>query len=256
MFDSAREANPAARAAAWEEILIAEGSDWFWWYGDDHSSDHDAEFDDLFRRHLRNAYQLLGQAVPDELFVSNITTAAPAAEVRPPVGWLTPVIDGRDSGYFDWLGAGVFVVPRGAGAMHQIDAAPPVVDRVCFGFSHEGLCVRVEGPEPMADQLRGGHELTLAFLRPEGLRITAKSSGSDNGCYVNHESVRAAAATSLELLIPLRVLGSAPGQVLSFAVVVNHRGPHGVAAVERHPDRHPIDVQVPGPDFDAVHWRA
>src|ERR1019366_3577606 len=44
----------AVRAAAREEVLIAEGSDWFWWYGDDHSSDHDAEFDDLFRRHLRN----------------------------------------------------------------------------------------------------------------------------------------------------------------------------------------------------------
>ena len=39
-----------------EEILIAEGSDWFWWYGDDHSSDHDREFDELFRRHLRNVY--------------------------------------------------------------------------------------------------------------------------------------------------------------------------------------------------------
>ena len=256
MLDSTRDADVAARAAAREEILIAEGSDWFWWYGDDHSSDHDADFDDLFRRHLRNAYQLLGQPVPDELFVSNITTAAPADEVEPPVGWLTPVIDGRDSGYFDWLGAGVFVVPRAVGSMHQIDAAPPVVERVRFGFSHEGLCVRLEGPAPMADQLRGGHEVTLAFLRPEGLRITVKSTGSDNGCYVNHEAVRAVAATSLELLIPLSVLGVAPGQLVSFAVVVDRRGPHGVAAVERHPHRHPIDVQVPGPDYDAVHWRA
>ena len=23
---------------AWRELYIAEGSDWFWWYGDDHSS--------------------------------------------------------------------------------------------------------------------------------------------------------------------------------------------------------------------------
>ena len=30
-----------ALARAREELLIAEGSDWFWWYGDDHSSDHD-----------------------------------------------------------------------------------------------------------------------------------------------------------------------------------------------------------------------
>src|SRR5208283_4742996 len=27
---------------AWNEIYIAEGSDWNWWYGDDHSSKNDA----------------------------------------------------------------------------------------------------------------------------------------------------------------------------------------------------------------------
>ena len=41
---------PGDRDRAFEELLIAEGSDWFWWYGDDHSSDHDREFDELFRR--------------------------------------------------------------------------------------------------------------------------------------------------------------------------------------------------------------
>ena len=48
-------ATPEGLARAREELFIAEGSDWFWWYGDDHSSDHDLEFDDLFRRHLRKA---------------------------------------------------------------------------------------------------------------------------------------------------------------------------------------------------------
>ena len=58
-----------AREQAFKELLIAEGSDWFWWYGDDHSSDHDLEFDDLFRRHLRNVYRMLGQPIPEELFM-------------------------------------------------------------------------------------------------------------------------------------------------------------------------------------------
>ena len=57
---SRRRVTAAARDQAYEELLIAEGSDWFWWYGDDHSSDHDAEFDDLFRRHVRNVYRALG----------------------------------------------------------------------------------------------------------------------------------------------------------------------------------------------------
>src|SRR5207302_807430 len=48
---------PAERVRrAWEEIYIAEGSDWFWWYGDDHSSPQDALFDSLFRKHLENVY--------------------------------------------------------------------------------------------------------------------------------------------------------------------------------------------------------
>ena len=68
---------PDDKAIAFEELLIAEGSDWFWWYGDDHSSDHDRDFDELFRRHLRNVYQALGAPIPDQLFVSNISTGPP-----------------------------------------------------------------------------------------------------------------------------------------------------------------------------------
>ena len=56
-------------------VHIRRGSHWFWWYGDDHSSDQDAEFDDLFRRHVRNAYAALGLEPPAELFKTNISTA-------------------------------------------------------------------------------------------------------------------------------------------------------------------------------------
>jgi alpha-amylase/alpha-mannosidase (GH57 family) len=64
----------AARDRAYEELLIAEGSDWFWWYGDDHSSAQDREFDELFRRHIRNAYDALGLEPPGELYRPNIST--------------------------------------------------------------------------------------------------------------------------------------------------------------------------------------
>ena len=72
-----REVDAARLSRAREEILIAEGSDWFWWYGDDHSSAHDSEFDALFRRHLRNAYELLGQPIPRNCW---------SATSRPPRG--------------------------------------------------------------------------------------------------------------------------------------------------------------------------
>ena len=77
---------PRASSARARSCYIAEGSDWFWWYGDDHSSDHDLEFDDLFRRHLRNVYKSLDKPVPEELFLTNITTEPPRMTAHPPTG--------------------------------------------------------------------------------------------------------------------------------------------------------------------------
>jgi len=247
---------PAARAAAREEVLIAEGSDWFWWYGDDHSSDHDEAFDDLFRRHLRNAYRLLERSIPDDLFVSNITTAGPTDDVRPPAGWIAPVVDGRDTSYFEWLGAGSYDLRRTAGAMHQIEAAPAVVTSVRFGFNRDlELCLRLEGPAPMSGQLAAGYELTLAVLEPEPRQIQVISSESDNGCYVNYAQARAAAGVCLELAVPVAALGLAPGAVLAFTVAVTRRTGGVPVAVDRLPDGYPIRVTVPGPGFDAATWR-
>lgn len=47
-----------------EEFLIALGSDWFWWYDDDHYTTQKAEFDALFRQHLQNIYDLMGMQIP------------------------------------------------------------------------------------------------------------------------------------------------------------------------------------------------
>ncbi len=47
---------PRAMAA----MANAESSDWFWWYGDDNPTDFGREFDALFRRHLANVANHLG----------------------------------------------------------------------------------------------------------------------------------------------------------------------------------------------------
>ena len=49
---------------AYEELLVAEGSDWMWWFGNDFSSDNDAIFDSLFRQHIANIFQLIGLPEP------------------------------------------------------------------------------------------------------------------------------------------------------------------------------------------------
>jgi alpha-amylase/alpha-mannosidase (GH57 family) len=60
-------ATPETAPAAFEALYIAEGSDWFWWFGADQDSGNDDEFDDLFRTHLKNIYRSLGQTPPPEL---------------------------------------------------------------------------------------------------------------------------------------------------------------------------------------------
>ncbi|MBN1913411.1 MAG: glycoside hydrolase [Candidatus Omnitrophica bacterium] len=45
-----------------KQIYIAEGSDWFWWYGD-----NEADFDRLFRMHMANFYSLIGKETPGYL---------------------------------------------------------------------------------------------------------------------------------------------------------------------------------------------
>ena len=52
---------------AYEELLISEGSDWMWWFGNDFSSDSDAIFDSLFRQHIGNIFQLIGLPEPQGL---------------------------------------------------------------------------------------------------------------------------------------------------------------------------------------------
>ena len=42
---------------AWESLYIAEGSDWYWWYGLDQDSGYDENWDVLFKVHLSNIYR-------------------------------------------------------------------------------------------------------------------------------------------------------------------------------------------------------
>lgn len=55
--------------AAFDALLAAEGSDWFWWFGEDHTSGLDDEFDRLFRMHLANSYRAIGEEPPRDLDV-------------------------------------------------------------------------------------------------------------------------------------------------------------------------------------------
>jgi alpha-amylase/alpha-mannosidase (GH57 family) len=80
---------PERHRKAFDALYAAEGSDWFWWFGDDQASDSDAEVDDLFRNHLKTVYRAVGQKPPTALDQSIVphtliwTFARPIASIRP-----------------------------------------------------------------------------------------------------------------------------------------------------------------------------
>ena len=240
------ETTDAARARAHEEVLIAEGSDWFWWYGDDHSSEHDAEFDDLFRRHLRNVYRLLEKPVPDELFATNMSGADSATIDARPLALISPTLDGEETSYFEWLGAGHFEVRDVAGAMHQTERRAPLLTDIWFGFSRESLYVRLDSARPLRELLEEGYEVTLNFLKPDGLKLFISERRSER-----RRVEQFAAATILEVAVPLGGLDAGSG--LSFFVAIHDAEGH---EVERHPASHPFDMPALDAAFEARHWTA
>ena len=50
-----------------QPLMVAEGSDWFWWYSSRNSSPEDAVFDELFRANLEVVWWFAGAEPPDEI---------------------------------------------------------------------------------------------------------------------------------------------------------------------------------------------
>lgn len=76
-------ATPESAPAAFLALYMAEGSDWFWWFGDDQDSGRNEEFDDLFRTHLKNVYRGLEVRPPRELDVHIVPHVAIWTFVQP-----------------------------------------------------------------------------------------------------------------------------------------------------------------------------
>ncbi|CAN5520217.1 glycoside hydrolase family 57 protein [soil metagenome] len=60
-------ATDPSHASAREALLIAEGSDWFWWYEARHQAPNKYDFDVLFRYHLRTIFDIVGAPAPVDL---------------------------------------------------------------------------------------------------------------------------------------------------------------------------------------------
>jgi alpha-amylase/alpha-mannosidase (GH57 family) len=114
---------------AYEAMLAAEGSDWFWWYGADKDSGNDAAFDAGFRETLGQVYDALGLDRHALLSVPIIqpTPVEPGVALE---GTFTPTLDGEMTTRSEWQKAGTFL----------FDGDPSALE---FGFDKNNLFLSI-----------------------------------------------------------------------------------------------------------------
>jgi alpha-amylase/alpha-mannosidase (GH57 family) len=131
------EATEENNSEAWEALYAAEGSDWFWWFGEGHSSNQDAAFDRLFREHLCAIYRAVNEPVPPRLH-QPVEDHEEKEEYRPQT-FIHPLIDGRGDEQ-DWDKAGRIEIGGARGTMHRSSE----VQRLFYGWDHLNFYLRFD----------------------------------------------------------------------------------------------------------------
>jgi alpha-amylase/alpha-mannosidase (GH57 family) len=228
-YDAAAGVPEDRRRLAFEELMIAEGSDWCWWYGPEHHSDNRVEFDQLYRSHLANVYRFLNLSPPEELSRPILRMATPDVRIEP-CGPVRPVIDGEVTSYFEWLGAGVYHVDERSGSMH---GRRFLVKEVLFGSDGANFYLRVDF-HPGAEAELAGMEArittqSLDGARPSSAAIRLANAAASPGelDLANPdvaEPLLCAFGRILEARFPLAALGVTAGHGLRFQLSLWHGG--------------------------------
>ncbi len=252
--------SPDVLEAAWNEIYAAEGSDWFWWYGDDFSSAYDDEFDRLFRSHLMQVHRLLGEDIPSHLMEPIVHVGA-ARPTEQPAGFLNPIIDGMVTHFYEWVAAGSFDVRKSGGAMNISETC---ISRIYWGFDLKNLFIRIDtSANPLGPEMR---EVKIAAhiqnKKHQRIELSLPSTPREKGQLVIHENTegdawkevgrgdRIGAHKIIEFALYFDQLGLKTGDQVKLHVTVHK----GHLEIERWPRTGYIAFPVPGEEFEATMW--
>ncbi|HZP16564.1 MAG TPA: hypothetical protein VFB00_01270, partial [Terriglobales bacterium] len=207
------------RKLALEELFIAEGSDWNWWYGPEHHSANDRDFDELYRKHLSNVYQALGATPPDYL-AQPIMGGVARPLFQRQTSYIRPRITGDMVRYFEWMGAAHYTADRRSGAMH---GKVFLLDSIYAGIDEKNVYGRMDfaGGVPDGDfeivvnleSWCDDHAAPRRALRLDARLHAGKLAGyslADNGNALPQDEVLAVLAKNFEFKLPLALLAVEP----------------------------------------------
>ena len=235
-------------------LYAAEGSDWFWWYGDDHFSPHSDRFDRLFRQHLMNIYRLLGQDPPREL-LEPIKKKNPAGLIREPAAFIDPEINGRISDYFEWLAAGLYDLTRQGSAMHSSDR---MLQSFYYGYNKSSFFIRIDGVQDLSRLLKDDDVLNLHLIYDRDYRLPLQMRNDEGLLLVKENGVWTPTssychwkiAKNCEISIPLSSIKLEAGSKLFVSVALVRDNEE----VGRWPSDAPLMLYYAGEDIELDNW--
>ena len=267
-FFSANSENVSAgqRQLAFEELLISEGSDWNWWYGPEHHTANDRQFDELYRKHLANVYHALG-ADPPEALSRPIIGDYGKLHFTPQTAYISPRLDSVSAGYFDWLGAAVHIADRRSSAMH---GKIFLLDTGYAGIDEANLYCRLDLMEKTSEWAGDDTRFLLAIttrpafedttgrersyrleaaLAPAGITDWSFSENGNKPQKPDGVTVVLRRESVIECRIPLATLDAHQGTVLGVRFSVRR----GQLSLDTLPEDGLIELQVvPQEDLSAV----
>jgi len=241
---------------AWEHIYIAEGSDWCWWYGDEHSTENDADFDHLFRQNLINVYTLIEKQAPAELLRSIIISEKKILTPFEASSYINPSIDGEVTNYFEWLGSAMIDLEKTGGTMHKADY---ILSHIYCGTNKNSMFVRMDfGADLECEEIEG---MSFSLFVKTPLEISFRINTKDNckaviisqADKITSESEADVSINDIiEIKIPLDLLQAKSGELMEFYVSVWRNG----GELERWPSKGYFSFRMPPEDFESRDWNA
>lgn len=237
---------------AWDQIYISEGSDWNWWYGDEHSSANDMEFDLLYREHLMEVYRLLDAEIPSNLYQTIKRVHHDRFVSSRPKNFIHPVIDGRHSHFYEWVGAAIYDIGKTAqSSMHQVTR---ILERLYVGFNDKKLYLRLDFttvPDPLA-------EFIIAIKRPKSVTLVVSPLRGvmERYDFIDHSQKKSNLDPTfkldhiLELAVSFDALDIQAGEILGFQIQLKLSG----QSLEEYPRMNLIELEVPSNEFDLKEW--